>query len=293
LIGAVLVTAYLGQTFLHHGTSDSPRQVRTGEDYFRIVSLSPSITEILYALGLGDRVAGVTRYCFYPEDAKTKPRIGGYYDLNYEAIIELKPDLIVMLTEHVEAEKYLNALGYETLTVNHDTIEQITDSIEAIGKITQRQREANRLIQKIESGIESVRSSVGEKAPRRVMIAVDRSRPDSVEQIYIAGNDGFFDSMIELAGGINAYQGTLPFPAVSVEGIVQMNPEVIIELVPQARQLDTPEEELLDDWNSLPEIDAIAKSQVYLLTADYVSIPGPRFVKTLQDIADLVHKETR
>ena len=290
LIGATFAAAYLGQAFLLPDSQTSDEGPSRAE-YLRIVSLSPSITEILYAIGLGPKVVGVTRYCTYPEEARTRIPVGGYYDLNYEAIVELNPDLIVMLTEHVKAREHLTDLGYATLAVNHDTIEQIIASIEIIGKTNQRWEEANRLIQGIEQGIANVRSSLGNVAPIRVMVAVDRSRPDSVEQVYVAGNDGFFDRMIELAGGINAYQGTLPFPAVSVEGIVQMNPEVIIELAPNSRQLSLSEEELLDDWNSLPKIDAIARGQVYILTADYVSIPGPRFVSTLRDIANLIHQE--
>jgi ABC-type Fe3+-hydroxamate transport system substrate-binding protein len=123
------------------------------------------------------------------------------------------------------------------------------------------------------------------------MIVVDRSRPRSLEQIYIAGNDGFFSKMIELAGGINVYEGSIAFPAVSAEGILQMNPEVIVELVPKERLQENSVDELIGDWETLTGVDAVEKNRVFLLTNDYASIPGPRFVETLGDIVDLLHSE--
>ena len=101
--------------------------------YERIVSLAPSITEDLYTLGLMDRVVGVTRFCDYPPEALDKTKIGGYTDPNYEAIIALKPDLIIMLAEHEEPRKRLGKLGFDIVSVNHKSIEGILESIEAIG----------------------------------------------------------------------------------------------------------------------------------------------------------------
>lgn len=123
------------------------------------------------------------------------------------------------------------------------------------------------------------------------MLAVDRSKPRSLEQIYIAGNDGFFDKMIGLAGGINVYDGAVPFPAISAEGIIQMNPEIIIELVPETTLEHSSSEELLGDWASLTGVEAVENDRVFLLTRNYISIPGPRFILTLQDIVSLLHPE--
>ena len=151
---------------------------------------------------------------------------------------------------------------------------------------------AAQLTADIRDQIENILSSVRGKPVIRTMIAVDRSKPRSLEQIYIAGNDGFFDKMIKLAGGINVYDGSVPFPAVSAEGIIQMNPDIIIEVIPETSLQQSTAEELKDDWASLVGVGAVESSRVFLLTNNYVSIPGPRFILTLQDIVDLLHSES-
>jgi ABC-type Fe3+-hydroxamate transport system substrate-binding protein len=100
----------------------------------RIISLAPSITEILFALDEEDRVVGVTRYCDYPPGALDKSRVGGYYDINYEALLSLEPDLVILLVEHTDAMKRLDELGIGTLPVDHSRVTGILDSITAIGE---------------------------------------------------------------------------------------------------------------------------------------------------------------
>ena len=102
--------------------------------YQRIISLAPSLTEILYALDLGDRVVGVTRYCDYPEGALAKTKVGGLMDPNYEAMVALKPDLVILMTSHRDAKRELAKMGIATLTVPHQTIADIHESIQTIGK---------------------------------------------------------------------------------------------------------------------------------------------------------------
>jgi len=298
LIVGILVTlfsiSYWGKSFLLPEGSSTTRDTQTARMIpgdKRIISLAPSITEILYALGQGDKLVGVTRYCNYPPEARSKTRIGGYFDLNYEAVLELDPTLIIMLAEHVKAREYLSNVGYEILVVSHLTMEGMIDSIETIGEACECRPQAKKLTRHLKDQIEEILRPLQGKPLKRTMIAVDRSQPRSLEQIYIAGHDGFFDKMISLAGGINVYEGSVPFPAVSAEGIIHMNPEIIIELVPETTLSKSSVEELIDDWRSLKGVEAVEKDRVFLLTKNYVSIPGPRFILTLQDIANLLHPE--
>ena len=295
--GLILLTfaiGYWGKSFLPSKRSALDTTAQTSSRTLgdkRIVSLAPSITEILYALGQGDQVVGVTRYCNYPPEARTKNRIGGYFDLNYEAVVELEPTLIIMLAEHVKAREYFSGTGYQILVVNHLTLDGITSSIELIGAACECKSQAADLTSQIHAQMEDILGPIRGRPLKRTMIAVDRSKPRSLEQIYIAGKDGFFDKMIELAGGINVYDGNVPFPAISAEGIIQMNPEIIIELVPETTLQRSSVGELIGDWSSLKGVKAIEDDRVFLLTRNYVSIPGPRFILTLKDIANLLHRE--
>jgi iron complex transport system substrate-binding protein len=294
LILLAFTIAYWGKSYLPSEQSATNAASRTSKEApgdRRIVSLAPSITEILYALGQGGQVVGVTRYCNYPPEARTKTRIGGYFDLNYEAVVELDPTLIIMLAQHVKAREYFGGIGYEILVVDHLTMEGIIDSFELIGKACECESQAMELTTDIEDQMEKILSPIRGRPLKRTMIAVDRSKSRSLEQIYIAGNDGFFNKMIELAGGINVYDGNVPFPAISAEGIIQMNPEIIIELVPETTLQRSSVEELTDDWASLTGVKAVEDNRVFFLTKNYVSIPGPRFILTLQDIVRLLHPE--
>jgi iron complex transport system substrate-binding protein len=295
-IALAMALGYLGKSFLVPEESIGSNKDGTLSDLpedQRIVSLAPSITEILFALEQGDQIAGVTRYCNHPPEARTKAEIGGYFDLNYEAIVALEPTMIILLEEHVKAREYFSGNGYATLAVNHMTLEGIIESIELIGKACGCESSAEELTKSIKREMERVLSPVRGRPQKRTMIAVDRSSPRSLEQIYIAGNDGFFSKLIELAGGVNAYDGTIAFPAISAEGIIQMNPEIIIELVPETTVLRISVDELENDWKTLAGVEAVENNRVFLLTKDYASIPGPRFILTLRDIVDLLHTRGR
>ena len=294
LIVFVFSLGYWGKSFLTLQGSEAQRNSQTVQENpceRRIVSLAPSITEILFALERGKDLVGVTRYCNYPPEARAKTKIGGYFDLNFEAVLELDPTLIIMLTEHVRAREYFHNNGFEILVVNHLTMEGIIDSIEIIGEACGSKPQAAKMTQRIEAQMEKILSPIEGKPLKRTMIAVDRSRPRSLEQIYISGNDGFFDKMIKLAGGVNVYEGSVPFPAISAEGIIHMDPEIIIELVPEGTLQNSSVGELIADWRALTGVKAVENEQVFLLTKDYVSIPGPRFILTLQDIVNLLHPE--
>jgi iron complex transport system substrate-binding protein len=233
----------------------------------------------------------VTRYCSYPVEATEIPKVGGYFDLNYEALVDLEPTLIIMLEEHVKAREYFHETGYKVLVVNHRTVEEIIESIGLIGRAVGAASKADELTSSIRDQMEQIEAQVKGRPHKRVMIAVDRSSPGSLDQIYIAGNDGFFSKMIALAGGINVYEGSIAFPAISAEGILQMNPEVIVELVPETRLRNSGTEGLISDWRTLAGVDAVRNNRVFLLTNDYASIPGPRFILTLRDIANLLHSD--
>jgi iron complex transport system substrate-binding protein len=300
LVAIVLLAftgSYLGKKAIHEsrkGISDV--HVRTylqdHDSYRLIVSLAPSITEILFALGLEDSVVGVTRYCDFPPVARTKTNVGGYYDPNYESIVTLYADLVIMLEEHEEPRQYLSELGLNTLVVNHKSISGILNSITVIGKTCGVDKKAEAIVRDLQLRMERIRQKT-EGLPRpRVMISVEKNMGSgNLKDVYISGREEFYNEMITLAGGVNAYAGDIAFPAVSREGIVQMNPEVIIDIIPDIDEKDTGNAMISKEWDALSQVDAVSKDRVYVFGEDYVVIPGPRFILILEKMARLIHPE--
>ena len=259
----------------------------------RIVSMAPSVTETLFALGLGDRVVGVTRFCKYPPEVEGRATIGGYHDPNFEAIVALRPDLVVMLVEHRQLLPAFRKLGLSTCEVNHQTIDGVLESFTAIGRACGEEERAARVRGEMERRLERVgRKTAGLPRPR-VLFAIDRILGTGrLETVYIAGPDGFFDKMIDLAGGQNAYQGgKVRFPVVSSEGILRINPEVIIDMVSGMSQRRPDEPAILADWQQLSGVDAVRHGRVYVVAEQYAFVPGPRLVLLVERLARLIHPE--
>ena len=175
----------------------------------RIVSMAPSITETLYALGLGDRVVGVTRFCQYPEEVQSKPRIGGHYDPNFEAILALKPDLIIMLEEHASLLPWFEKLKIETLVVSHKTVAGIIDSFRKIGRVCGKGDEGRRMANQYERQLEWIAEKTRSLSRPRVLLSLDRTFGRGyLADVFVVGADDYFDRIIECAGGENAYRGS-------------------------------------------------------------------------------------
>lgn len=261
--------------------------------YHRIISLSPSLTEILFALGLGEQVVGVTRYCDYPPEALKKSKVGGYIDPNYEAMLTLKPDLVVMLVEHEEPRAFMQQRGIDILVSNHRTLAGIHDSIAEIGRACGRTEGSQKLLTEINSKLTEIRMKTNGLPRQRVLLAAGRNPElDGLREVYIAGQDGFFDEMIELAGGQNAYTNKkIKYPKVSPEGILTMNPDVIVELMPVAEGNPEYMDRLRKQWDVVHQTKAVRNGQVYILTAEYAVIPGPRYVHTVMALAKILHPE--
>lgn len=274
-------------------TPDPSTAKPTGH-YQRIVSMSPAVTEILFALGIGDRVVGVTRYCLYPPEAQTRAKVGGHLDPNYEAVVALKPDLIIFRESETEAaDRFRQQLGIDTLVVNQKRLEGILESIETIGRTCDAESQGRQLRAEMEAKLAAIAQQTAPLAHPRVMIVADRIRgAGRIESVYVAGSYGFFDRLITMAGGQNACaEVTGEFPIVSAEGILQLNPDVIIDLV--YKQADVAQEEatLRGDWQQLPEVAAVRQGRVYVVQDDYALIPGPRLVLLVEKLARLFHPE--
>jgi iron complex transport system substrate-binding protein len=263
------------------------------ENYQRIISLSPNITEILFALGLGHKVVGVTRFCNYPPEAKDRIKVGGYLDPNYEAILSLKPDVVVVLTEFESIKNSLSELGIKYLEVSNTIVSEILASIDYLGKQFGVDRQAEIMLSGMRSKINRIKQKTNHSTRPKVLIVVERSLgTGAIENVYLAGKNTFYDELINMAGGINAFEDEkIAYPIVSAEGIIHLNPEFIIDLIPQLEQTGLSVATLENDWTSLNQISAVKNHHVHILSQDYAVIPGPRFILFLEDLARMIHPD--
>ena len=256
----------------------------------RLVSLAPSITETLFGLGLGDRVVGVTRYCVHPPEARSKPQMGGYYDPNFEALSAAKPDLVITLPEQQDIRTQVQKLGLKTLTVDHTSVQGILDSILTIGKAAGIPDQAAALRNSLELRIRKIEADVAGRPKPRVLISIGRMAGDaSVNRITVCGSAGFFNELIRLAGGVNAFEREIPFPVLSAEGVLQTRPDVIVDLWPDLRESKTDPETVRSQWKKIPGLNA----RVYVVGETYAMVPGPRVVLLLEDLARAFHPGER
>ncbi|HOO55912.1 MAG TPA: helical backbone metal receptor [bacterium] len=253
----------------------------------RIVSLAPSVTEILFSIGAGDKIVGVTRYCKYPPETDSITKVGGLLDLNYETLIELDPDLAIITDTSLEAKNNLEKLNINVLAVPNETIGDLLVSIEKIGMATGKIDEARSLSENISSSISEAEIAARDIVrKKKVMIVVDRN-PGSIQSIFVAGKHTFFSELLEAAGAINVFDDSnIKYPEPSLEEIILRNPDIIIET---RIGYTGAGEALIREWDTLEELEAVKTGNIFIWTDSYTSIPGPRIVRLLSDIQNVIN----
>jgi iron complex transport system substrate-binding protein len=249
----------------------------------RLISLAPGVTEILFELGLGDRLVGVTTYCDYPAQALSLPKIGGYTTPNIEALIAKKPDLVIGVADIIEPSKIaeMRRLGLKVTLIRAADLADILASIRTIGRLTGREDPAERLVARINSRIQEVKQKVS-RVPRRAVLLVVGRRP-----LVAAGKKNFIDELITLAGGENiAGQVSRPWVNLPDEYVVARAPEVIIEA-----GVGPDREGALRQWQDLKSLPAIKEGRVYSYPSEKIIRPGPRIGGAAAELARLIHPE--
>jgi iron complex transport system substrate-binding protein len=248
----------------------------------RIVSLAPNITEILFAIGLGDEIVGVTHDSDYPPAAAEKPKVGTFWQPDIEAVVAARPDLVITLgfEQQKNLAERLRRIGYNSLTVNIDKVSGLFEAIERIGAATGRQQQANGLISRISTKFQQLASLVGAENKVRVLWVVQR------EPLRVAGRDTFINEMIELAGGENAIGPTVhKYPPIGSEQVIACNAEVIIESAMGREDIENQQERALQHWSKFKYLPAVANHRVYVIDGDTVSRLGPRLYEGTETIA--------
>jgi len=294
ILAAVVVLLFAGG-YLAGQWATGPEPRASGETPERIVSTAPNLTEVLFALGVGDRVVGVTPYCNYPPEARDLPKIGGLLDPNFEALVALEPDLVVLLQSAEHHRPALKRLGLRSLVVPHRNLDGMLEAISMLGAAVGREEEAQRIVGEFRARLGRVERRVAGRERPRVLLVIERDYAAGLGSMTVAASDAsydLYDRVIEIAGGQNACPRTTgPFPSVSTEGLLWMNPEVIVELVPPAAERSMDLEAIRRQWQAMPELKAIKNGRVYVIDDDFAMIPGPRFVRLVEKLARLLHPE--
>ncbi len=257
----------------------------------RILSMSPGITETLFALGAGDRVVGVTDFCKYPEEACTRPSVGGLLNPNVEIWIRLRPDLIVHQIKSTKIETNARNLGIETLVIPQGTLKDIFKGIQTMGDALNLSENARRLVGKLKADIDFHREKLKGVRKKSVLFILGDS-DDPGRDLYAVGGGTFLGEILELAGGANILPDPLAkYPRVSKEFIIETSPEVILVAGPKADLSGKELQQNLDQWRQFPTIQAVRDGNIFYIGADYILIPGPRLVNILARFARAIHPE--
>jgi iron complex transport system substrate-binding protein len=253
----------------------------------RIVSLAPSLTETLFALGVGDRVVGVTRYCAHPPAVRGLPRVGGHLDPSYEAIVALEPDLVVVIPSSEAIERRLRSLGVPVLRVDQHDVDSVLHSISVLAEACGVEERGAALRLEIERRLEAVaRAAAGRERPRTVVVVGHEIGAGAVRSVWAAGPETFYDGVLELAGGVNAVSsGVVRYPELSREGLAALDPDVVIDVVAGVEERGMDVERIRAGWRSLTELRAVREGRVRVLEGDVMVVPGPRLPEMVAAVA--------
>lgn len=280
----ILVLVVLGVGWLFWKFGSTPTAPPSTGESMRILSLSPNITEILFRLGLGEDVVGVTDFCRYPVEAAEKSKVGGLLNPNLEKMFALEPSVVFFLPANADLGRKLDRRGVRSFLVRNDTVEDVLGSIRLIGRVAGCADRSTALIDSLRSIISDVKSRRSSSG-RPTMIVVSRA-DGAVRDIIAAGPGTFLTELLSLAGGENVFgESAARYPEVSVESVLYKNPEVIIELREGGIDQAAEERVAREAWSRLPGLAAAERGNIFVLVGDHLLVPGPRLGMALQEIS--------
>ncbi len=261
----------------------------------RIVSTSPSITETLFALGVGSRVVGVSTYCHFPAEVNKLPKVGTFLKPNVEVIARLKPDLVIVqrLPNPVRAQLQGLSIPVAEFDSKGD-LRQNLDSILSIGKAAGVEPAARALISRIEGRLAALRSKNAGRNPRSVVFIVGRN-PGELQGLVVVGAGSYLSELLEIAGGKNVFADSKQaYVKVSLESLLRRNPEVLIDMGEMADTTGVTEmakQKVIHLWATRTTLTAVRERRVYAVASDIFVVPGPRMGDAAEAFAKLLHPE--
>jgi iron complex transport system substrate-binding protein len=266
-------------------TDQLGRHVTVSDQPQRVISLAPSITEIVFALGQGHRLKGVTTYSDFPPEALKLPKVGSYVQLDLEKIVALKPDLCIAIKDGnpIAVARRLESLKIPVYAVNPRNLESIMQTVQEVAGLLNVQEKADKLVKSMNLRIQKVKSLVAKTTYRpRVFFQI------GVSPIVSVGTNTFSHELIVLAGGKNVAQGPIAYPRYSIEQVLALSPEVII-ITSMARVAIF--KQVKAEWNRWPNMPAVRNHNIFIEDSNLFDRPTLRLVDGLELMVKLIHPE--
>jgi iron complex transport system substrate-binding protein len=278
-----------GMPFMAHVSQrsfvdDLGRRIFLAKAPTRIVSLAPSLTEILFAIGAGSQVAGVTEFCDYPAEAQAKPKVG-YSRPNLESIVSLQPDLIVAPQDFLQTDVIakLEQLKIPVFVLQARTVEDIAAQITTLGRMLERPAVANDLAGQIRRRVGELRDRAKAWPKRRVLYVLNS------EPLTTVGPDSYIHQLLAVAGGENvASRASVPYPRLSIEEVLRQDPDVLLFPVGKFEAISEDEQQTWHRWATMA---AVKHNRLVGVPSDLINRPGPRIIEGLDALARAIHPE--
>ena len=257
----------------------------------RVVSLVPNVTEMLFAVGAGSQVVGVSSYDDFPPETKALPRVGALLDPDTERILSLRPDLVVVYGSQNELERQFTRAGVRVYPYRHGGIDSILQAIGDLARLTGHPADGDRIIRDVRSQLDAVGMRVRGQRRLRTLLVIGRDA-GALRGVYVSGGVGFLHEVLDIAGGDDVF-GDIKREAVqpSNETMIVRAPEVIIELHPgEQPPADALQKERVA-WNLLASVPAVRTGRVHLLYGGYLLAAGPRIGRAAETLARVLHPD--
>ena len=255
----------------------------------RVISLVPAVTEMLFAIGAGDAVIAVSSYDTFPPEVKSRPKVGALVDPDFERMLSLRPDLVIVYGSQTDLMSRLDRARISYFEYAHAGLPDITQTIRAVGERVGRGPSANGLADRIERELEEIRRSVAGR-PRPKAVLLFGREPGSLRNVYASAGVGFMHDMLELAGGTDIF-GDIRRQNVqaTTEMLLARAPDVIIEVHPAAGWTPARIKTEMNAWRGLPGLPAVKSGRIHILADDRLMVPGPRIVEAARLLRSFLH----
>lgn len=286
LLFAAMIVLSGCQSNTDNEKNEAKQESKEKVEYKRIISLIPSNTEILYELGLGDKVVGVSTVDDYPKDVKDKKQFDAF-KLDTEALMKAKPDLILAHESNKSTQekdlKKLTDAGVKVVYIDDaNSIDEMYKTFKQVGKVTGKEKEADKLVDKVKKDIENVKKDIPEDKQGKQVFMEISSQPD----IYTSGKNTFYDDMLTSIKAKNVFHDEEGWIKTDKESILKRNPDVMITT---SGQSEDEYKKLNNNRDGFDQVNAVKNNNVYALNVDKISRPGPRLAEGLEELADKIY----
>jgi iron complex transport system substrate-binding protein len=257
----------------------------------RIVSLVPNVTEILFAVGAGSQVVGVSTYDDFPPETRALPRVGALLDPDTERIFSLRPDLVIVYGSQTELEAQFTRAGIRVYAYRHSGVGNVLQTIRDVARLAGRAADGDRVVRDVQSQLDAIRMRVRGRPRPRTMLVIGRDAA-ALRGVYVSGGVGFLHELLDIAGGDDLF-GDIKRESVqpSNETMIVRAPDVIIELHAGDQPAESALRKERDSWNLLASVPAVRNKRVHLMYGGYLMAPGPRLGRAAEALARVLHPD--